>query len=363
MGASEAGAGLQLSPNASRILIEWGLGPALARGAVAPRELVLRRWGEPRSYASMPFENAADGAPFWVTLRADLHEALADAARRGGVEILEGMSLMRMREAGEEWRLGFARADREVELGARCLIGADGHRSTARRLLGDARDLDPPRWAAWRTLLPAEKVPDFARSATTNLWLGRDGHAVHYPVAAGKLVNLVVIRRAAAHDDDWSRPGDPAELADIAGSAAAILRDLMALAPSWAVWTLRDRAPSPFLAKWTAALVGDAAHPVLPFMAQGAAMAVEDAAVLAAALPPPERFGRFEIEAGLSAYARARSRRVHAVFQAGRSNAFAYHLAGPLAWLRDKRIGKLGPDGMRQRYSWLYDWRMPAGGL
>jgi salicylate hydroxylase len=137
------------------------------------------------------------------------------------------------------------------------------------------------------------------------------------------------------------------------------LRALIAAAPSWAVWTLRDRAPSPSLAKGAACLVGDAGHPVLPFLAQGAAMAIEDAAVLANALPGPDRFRRLEIETGLAAYAAARRGRTQRVFAAARSNAFAYHLPRPLAWLRDRRIGMLGPHGMRQRYSWLYDWRLP----
>jgi salicylate hydroxylase len=361
IGESEVGAGLQLSPNASHVLLQWGLGPALARSAVAPTEVAIRRWREPRAYARMPFERAADGSPFWVMLRADLHAALKEAVLRSSNVIWrEGWDLERIGDNGQELTLRFRTGAETIEMETLCVIGADGQRSMTRKLLGDARDLDRPGWEAWRTLVPAEQTPDFIRAAATNLWLGRDSHAVHYPVAGGKLINLVVIRRSSETDDAWSRAGDPAGLADIMAVAAPTLRDLMQQAPAWAVWTLHDRAPSPYLARKASALVGDAAHPVVPFLAQGAAMAIEDAAVLAACLPDADTFTRKGVEAGLKAYAKARGPRVAAVYKAARANAFNYHLPRPLAWLRDRRMAQLGPDGMRQRYSWLYDWRAPV---
>jgi salicylate hydroxylase len=364
IGESEVGAGLQLSPNASHILLRWGLGPVLARTAVAPTEVAIRRWAEPRAYARMPFERAGDGAPFWVMLRADLHAALKDAVLRSpGVTWREGWDLERLNDNGQKLNLRFKNGAKTTETEALCVIGADGQRSSTRKVLGDTRDLDRPGWEAWRSLIPAQDTPDFIRAAITNLWLGRDSHAVHYPVTGGKLVNLVVIRRSTATDDNWSRIGDPAKLADIMAIAAPTLRDLILQAPSWAVWTLHDRAPSPYIARKATALVGDAAHPLLPFLAQGAAMAIEDAAVLAATLPAPEAFTRKAIENGLKAYAKARAPRVSAVCKAARANAFNYHLPRPLAWLRDRRMAQLGPDGMRKRYSWLYDWRAPVDGV
>ncbi|MGL5115429.1 MAG: FAD-dependent monooxygenase, partial [Beijerinckiaceae bacterium] len=193
----------------------------------------------------------------------------------------------------------------------------------------------------------------------TNLWLAPDSHAVHYPVAAGRLINLVVIRRSREGGEGWDRAGDPAVLSPLAKTAAEPLRTLIDAAPDWSRWTLRDRAPSPHLAKDLLVLTGDAAHPVLPFLAQGAAMAIEDAAVLAAALPSPEEATPFSLRQGLKRYAAQRAPRVARVFASARANARNYHLSGPLAWLRDRRITMLGADGLRQRYSWLYDWRMP----
>jgi salicylate hydroxylase len=360
----EAGAGLQLSPNASHILLRWGLGPSLATTAVAPTDLSIRRWGEPRAYASMPLAGGSDGAPFWVTWRADLHDALKQAVMRlPDVTYREGDMLERLTETESGLTLRFNRGAETLDIQTQCLIGADGQRSTVRRLLGDARDLDTPGWEAWRTLIPADKTLDFIRAAKTNLWLGQNAHAVHYPVAAGKFINLVIIRRSTERAEGWHRKGDPAALAPTLSTAASTLRDLALHAPDWSVWTLHDRAPSPYLSKGVAALVGDAAHPVLPFLAQGAALAIEDAEVLAASLPSSAKLNPTAIRNGLKHYAEARSRRVTQIFKAARSNAFTYHLGRPMAWLRDRRMQQLGADGMRQRYSWLYDWRSPAEGL
>ncbi len=361
--AAEAGAGLQMSPNASHILLNWGLAGQLAEIAVAPAELAIRRWGEPHAFARMAIVSAKDGAPHWVLLRADLHRALTSAALASGhVELRNGWTLESLRQTADGVSIDAASANHRQKIEAAAVIGADGQRSRLRQLLGDARDLDLPGWEAWRTLIPAEKTSDFIRAAATNLWLGRDSHAVHYPVSAGKRINLVVIRRSAGDAEGWSRSGDAGQLQDLAAAAAPTLRDLITAAPDWSVWNLRDRAPAQKLAFGRAVLVGDAAHPMLPFLAQGGAMAIEDAAVLAALLPPADAASGEAVGKAFSRYATLRGSRVTRVWKAARSNAITYHLSGPLAWLRDMRIAQLGPDGMRQRYSWLYDWRAPRDG-
>jgi salicylate hydroxylase len=365
----ESGAGIQLSPNASHILIRLGLGGALARTAVAPKTLMIRRWGEPRFYAQMPMddhstENQGDGSPFWAILRQDLHAALLEAAQRNPlITIHQGWELERIQDQGKTTRLTFnisgnASQSRQI-LDASCVLGADGQSSALRRLLGDARDLDTPGWEAWRTLVPAEKTQDFIRAAATNLWLGKEAHAVHYPVSRGQFVNLVVIRKSSRKSDGWGAIGDPASLADIRSTAAPTLRDLINLAPQWNVWTLHDRQPSPFMAKGRFALLGDCAHPILPFLAQGGALAIEDAAVLAHSLPGPDNFTPDAITMGLKRYAASRMPRVKRVYKAARSNAITYHLPPFLAWFRDRRMMSIGPEGMKQRYDWLYGWRSP----
>lgn len=360
IGASEAGAGLQVSPNASHVLARWGLLDALRAAAVEPAGLGVGRWGDEAPFASMPFGLGRDGAPFLAMHRADLHAALRAAALSlPDVTLHEGHAFEGMTSDGGSLRLRFVADRRPVEVGAAVAIGADGRWSRMRKELGDSRGLDPPRWEAWRTLVPAEAAPVEARLPRTVLRLAPDAHAVHYPVAGGRLVNLVVIRRGEGETDGWDGHGDPARIAPLARTAGPTLGALIAAAPGWAVWSLRDRIPAVRLAEGPLAVVGDAAHPVLPFLAQGAAMAIEDAEVLARSLPAPEKLTTASAAEGLARYAAERAQRVHRVFKAARENAFAYHLSGPLAALRDWRIRSLGADGMRQRYSWLYDWRAP----
>jgi salicylate hydroxylase len=360
-GGSEIGAGLQLSPNASHILRRWGLSETLAAAAVAPERLDIRRWGEADAFAGMPVAPGTDGAPFLVILRADLHSTLRKAAlAQPGVDLREDHAFDGMSDAGGVNRLRFVAGRQALAIEATAVVGADGIWSKVRQALGDSRSLDPARWEAWRTVIPAAAAPAEALAPVTNLWLRRDAHAVHYPVAAGRFVNLVVIRAASGEVTGWDGSGDAARLAPLASTAGPPLRKLIAAAPSWAVWTLRDRSPALRLADGSVALVGDAAHPLLPFLAQGAAMAIEDAEVLAASLPRPAGLTAESAAAGLRAYAETRAARVHRVFSAARANAFAYHLPAPFSWARDLRLASLGPDGMRQRYSWLYDWRSDA---
>jgi salicylate hydroxylase len=330
---------------------------------VAPVQLTIRRWGEPRSYAIMPMSPPTgqnrDSAPFWVTLRQDLHTALRLSAQgTPGVRIMEGTAVEGLKMSGESVTVQLSASESQHAINAAAIIGADGQRSRVRQFLGDARGLDRPGWEAWRTLIPAETQLDFIRAPETALWLGRDSHAVHYPVDNGRLINLVVIKRSSTNEDGWARDGDPAGIKDIVATAAPTLKALIGSAPSWAVWTLYDRSPSPYIAKGLAALAGDAAHPYLPFLAQGAAMAIEDAAVLANMMPQAVEASPEKIRKGLAAYAVQRGHRVHKVFKTARQNATVYHLPKLGAWFRDRRMEKLGPDGMRARFSWLYDWRV-----
>lgn len=355
--ASEAGAGLQLSPNASHILIRLGLGPALAPKAVAPTELAIRRFGEPRAYLRMPI-NAAQDAPQWVMKRADLHDALLAAARRdANITLLEGWEMTGWKAEGDQRRVDFSTPEGAKSLHAALVIGADGQRSVVRRLAGDARGIDPSGLEAWRTLIPAEGQPDFIRAAQTNLWLGHDVHAVHYPVAGGQEINLVIIRKSGAQHDGWGVGRSASELESTLAIAASTLRDLASAAPGWRVWSLSDRAPSPLMGKNGVALVGDAAHPILPMLAQGAAIAIEDAAVLANLLPKPAEMTSATLESALKRYASARLGRVGKVHAAARQNARVYHFGRFASYFRDRRMTMLGPEGMQKRFDWLYKFR------
>jgi salicylate hydroxylase len=357
-GFSEVGAGLQLSPNAVATLAALELAAPVGRMAVATERLDIRRWGEPRGFAGMVMGRAADGAGFWAIRRSDLQTALLDSVRMlPGVRLVVGRSVTGHVETRKRIAVTFENDKGQCDtLEAAALIGADGVRSAVRQQMGDAASPRFLGYEAWRTLIPAANVSDFVRAPNVNLWLGRDMHAVHYPVEAGRSINLVLIRGGRDPSPEWDRPGDPALLTDLMAAASAPLKGLLAAAPQWRVWSLFDRAPAR-MAEGHVALIGDAAHPVLPFLAQGAGLAIEDAAVLARTLAPAV-LGAGDVPAALATFARQRQGRAAKVQEAARCNGRIYHCGFPLAQARDFALARLGDAGMRKRYGWIYDWRL-----
>lgn len=354
-GFGELGAGLQISPNAGGVLDGLDLTLPLKRVAVTAERLSVRRWGSGREIGSMPMDVAEGSAPFRMAKRSDLHTVLLDAARAmPNIRLIVGRAV----EAIEETEIGVTatlvnaagQPDMAKGLG---IVGADGLWSTVREAIGDRSVPDFTGYEAWRTVLPAGQTP--RREVT--LYLGRHGHAVHYPVAGGREINLVILRPAEMARPGWSREGEASDLLPHLARAASELRRLAESAPGWQIWSLYDRPPAA-MARGRVALLGDAAHPILPFLAQGAAMAIEDAGVLARLLAEKlSQAGAAGVAPALSAYAAARRERVAKVQQASRANAKAYHLGWPLSLGRDFVMRRLGPAGMRARYDWLYDWQ------
>jgi salicylate hydroxylase len=301
----EVGAGLQVSPNGVAVLEALGLGETVAALASRPEavELVDHRRG--RLVARLPLGRTIElrhGRPFWQLHRADLLAALAAAAAAAGVELRLGTAVAAV-EAGGGGAARLRLADGATAEAA-LVVAADGVRSGLRAALDPA----PARFAghvAWRGLVPAGRLPaDLARPAA-RVTIGPGRHLVSYPLRGGLLVNVVAIeRRTAWAEEGWSTPGDPAALrrafAGWGGPAGALLAEIETC---W-LWGLFDHAP---LARWSdgrrLVLVGDACHPMLPFLAQGATMALEDAWVLAAALDREPDQGR-----ALATYAAARLR-------------------------------------------------------
>ena len=369
-GFSEAGAGLQLSPNATSVLDALGLAAGIGRHAVLPRRLDIRRFGGGEPYAGMPMRTLAepDNAPFWCLKRADLQTALLDAARMTpGIRLLVGRSVKGLGQHAGAVSVTIESGRGQVEAIEACaVIGADGLWSSLRGLVGERAAPRFLGYEAWRTLLPVAAVDAFASQPAVNLWLGPAGHAVHYPVAEGREVNLVLIRSAQEPSPEWTREGDPAGLAALRKAAAAPLRGLIEAAPGWQVWSLFDCPPAA-MAHGRVALIGDAAHPVLPFLAQGAGLAIEDAGLLAQLLPAAwladgQASGQAAraVPDALKRFAGLRAARVARVQETGRSNGRMYHAGFPLAFARDMVLKQLGDAGMRKRYAWLYGWRLPA---
>jgi salicylate hydroxylase len=353
-GFAEVGAGIQISPNAGHVLERLDLRLQLKRAGVSVSNLVVRNWRDGRQIAGMPMGIDENGTPFRTIRRADLHMLLLDAARTlPNIRLVMGRGLdeIATHDDGVTATLVSANGHRD-DVRALAVIGADGVWSRVRELSIDVAPATFTGYEAWRTLVPAKSA-----APEVSLHLGSGRHAVHYPVAGGRETNLVIMRKAAEAREGWSREGDGKLLdAHLAGASPA-LRALAAAAPGWQVWSLFDRAPA-VMAKGRIALLGDAAHPVLPFMAQGAAMAIEDAAILARLLAQHlQESGLGGVTSALARYAQARAERVARVQATSRANARTYHMGWPLRIGRDLVMRRLGPDGMRRRFDWLYDWR------
>jgi salicylate hydroxylase len=370
-GFDEVGAGLQLAPNASRILIELGVS-GVAREAVLPDGLDIRRWDQPRAMATMPLADVgrAHGAPFWVMKRADLQTALVDAMRMSpGVNLLVDRTATGFSADADGVTVTLCRGNgAEETLRGGFLIAADGVWSQLRGPLSGAR---PPRFTgneAWRTLIPAQAAPAFMRVPRIGLWMGPDRHAVHYPVARATQINLVLIRTARQPaNTGWDIGVDPDMVDKLDEGAAAPLKHLIAAAPQWRRWPLYG-APVATMAGASvghgrAALIGDAAHPVLPFYAQGAAMAIEDAGELAALVGPALRSGdKGRLATAVERFQTRRAPRAERIVAESRRNGKIFHMPWPLSLARDFTIRRTGPEGLARRQDWLYSWRQTGVG-
>jgi salicylate hydroxylase len=352
----ETGAGIQLSPNATGVLAGLGLIDRLRPHVVAPDAIRIIKAETGRDIARIPLGTEAEhryGAPYWVIHRADLQRALA-AAIEGSADITlrlgakvedfaphrHGLTVQLRTAQGLSDEQGIA------------LIGADGLWSTLRGRLGERR---APRFAqrtAWRAVLPAARVTPEFRERVTGLWLGRDAHLVHYPIKGGAAINIVAIVRDEWHSQGWTAPGRATDLLPRFANFAPAARALIGIPESWQKWALFDRAPERIRAQGPVALIGDAAHPMLPFLAQGGAMAIEDAAVLARCLEQTD-----EPAPALRAYERARAGRVARVQREARRNSSRYHLAGPFGFARNLLLRAMGGERLLHRYDWLYDWK------
>jgi len=359
----EIGAGLQLSPNASRILVDLGLTERLGSRAVTPQAISImsaRRGGE---LIRLPLGAAAEeraGAPYWVVHRADLQRALVTAVEdHPDIELRLGATFEDAAAHARGLSIVHRRGtSRSTDL-ASALIGADGIWSTVRQHLFPNVQ---PRFSgliAWRGTLDATQLPKEYASRRVQLWMGPNAHLVAYPIAGGRQINVVAIVPGTWNRPGWSTPGDPSEVMDAfpatrwPGSA----RMMLGAVDSWRKWALFTLPDGVEWSKGAIALVGDAVHAMLPFAAQGAGMAIEDAAVLAEHLSGDATESAANIAAALKRYGRAREGRVRRVQRTARQQGRIYHLAGPFALARDLVIRALGPERMLARQDWIYSWR------
>lgn len=355
----EVGAGIQLSPNASRVLIALGLDEQLRRHVVAPEELRVMNAGTARVLARAPLGAIAEkryGAPYWVIHRGDLQAVLVDAVRAHPDIVLHLGTRVEDFTLNENGVTISARSSHgEFEDRGVALIAADGLWSSLRRSLGHRREPRFARHTAWRALAPADAVTPELRAPAVNLWFGTRAHLVHYPVRGGSLVNVVAIIRDDWREPGWSAPGERAEILARYPPPmwSATAHAILAAPRHWQKWALYDRAPLAHWGKGAVTLLGDAAHPMLPYLAQGAAMAVEDAAVLAQRLTE----ARDDPAGAMRRYERQRHARTARAQRAARRNGVVYQLGGPGAFLRTLALTAIGGERLLARYDWLYGWR------
>jgi salicylate hydroxylase len=360
----EAGAGLQLSPNASRVLIDLGLQPRLAERAVTPDAISIMSARAGGEIARLPLGEAAAfraGAPYWVMHRADLQGALQahvndnpDIELRLGCQFedvvphAKGLTVVQ--------RSGMTR-QQEVVVG---LVGADGIWSSVRHHLFPEVQPQFSGLIAWRGTLDASQLPREYTSRRVQVWMGPNGHLVAYPISGARQINVVAVVPGTWNRPGWSAPGEPNEIKNAFASARwpGPARMMLSAVDEWRKWALFTVSDGGDWSEGPIALLGDAAHAMLPFAAQGAGMAIEDAAVLAKCLGQSQEEAGPTIAAAMQRYARLRRARVTRVQRAARRQGRIYHLSGPMAFARDLVIKAMGPERMLARQDWIYDWRM-----
>ena len=359
----EAGAGVQLSPNASRVLIELGLQSRLAARVVQPDAISLMSARSGGEITRLPLSDAAiskPDAPYWVVHRADLQAALqAQVNDSPDIELRLGCQF---EDVGTHAKgltvVQRSGMTRQQEL-AVALVGADGIWSTVRHHLFPEVQPQFSGLIAWRGTLDTTQLPREYASCRVQIWMGPDAHLVAYPISAARKINVVAVVPGTWNRPGWSAPGEVCEIKNAFASARwpGNARMIVGAVDDWRKWALFT---IPDGGEWTAgaiALLGDAAHAMLPFAAQGAGMAIEDAAVLARCLG--ERIGESAagIPAVLKNYAQLRRSRVARVQRAARQSGRIYHLRGPAAYARDLAIKAMGARRMLARQNWIYDWR------
>lgn len=345
---TEVGAGLVVSPNAVRLLRSLGQLDRFRERAV-PLEVgwEFRRWEDGRVLSSQKLGEECErrfGELSYAAHRADLLDAVRAAVPEASLRL--GTRLASLRRLDEGVELTFTDGSRTV---ADVVIGADGVHTTVGQYVTEAGSPRFSGMCAWRSLVPVECAPSFARSPVQTLWLGPDRHLVHYPISGGAQINIVAF--GPAYDwttESWSSEGRIEDLRDEFAGWSDDLTALLAAAERTGRWALLDRDPLPRWTNGPVALLGDAAHPMFPFFAQGAAQAMEDAAVLAGCLADqPE-----DPSAALSRYEDIRRPRATQVQQMSRGRAESNHLPdGPAQQARDASFANVDPLAQS---GWIY---------
>ncbi|MDP5030948.1 MAG: FAD-dependent monooxygenase [Paraglaciecola sp.] len=340
---SEVGAGLQLSPNAMRVLHQLGVAESLSRYAFSPENAVMRHFNSGKRYFSVPLGKAClrqFGAEYWHVHRADLHKVLLNACQQLQISIKLGSVITTYVQQNDSDAVTLTLANGDVAA-YDLVVGADGiHSNVQATLLANAGLDSQARFTgqvAWRGTVKTTDLPANLVEPNANLWVGPGKHFVSYYLRGGDLVNFVAVEeRSKWQQESWTQEGDIATLRSLFSDWHPEVQEILAATQKTFVWALHDRDP---LTTWTdknVTLLGDACHPMLPFLAQGAAMAIEDAYMLAGLL---KKYPNSEL--ALQTYQAARLKRTRKIQLKARQNAALYHMSDGVSRVKLKVLAGL----------------------
>jgi len=362
-----AGVGIQLSPNATRILAGLGLSRAISAAGFTPENVIITNGATGTILSRLPLGESIRTRhefPYLVLHRADLAAILLAAARENpeiSVDFATSFEDAAMYSNGVT--VMALRAGEMVEYSGCALIGADGVGSLVRERIVKGAPAKPAGEVAWRALVPVEKLHPYTDLTNTRLWIAKNGHVVTYPVRASRMLNIVAItpketgRKLSRRVEDIA----PDRLLAFFNEWSDDVCQLLASADNWSGWPLREINPAGHWTKKTTALIGDAAHAMLPYLAQGGAAAIEDAMVLAKCLAQqPE-----DIPLALGKYSNQRKLRTRKIWHTARKYGRIYHMRGLSAVGRDiflrtansRLLGNFSANRLQSQMDWLYGWK------
>lgn len=350
------GAGIQLSANALRILDGLDVGRLLRLSSTSPQAIRITSAYTGGKISEVPLGADAIirfGLPYICIHRADLHQALLTACDNDPdirinmnsvvtdcVSHPNGVSALVLKKSGMRTVRG------------KLFVSADGIHSKIRKEIFDAPAARHTGFEAWRAMIPAEKVPArFALEFTHLIW-GRGKHAVLYPVRNGRYLNVVIVTKSRKKTDEVRKKEDPKHLKFKTFFWNSKFKILLNGASDWSVWPILETPPTNSWHNGPMVMIGDAAHGMEPYSAQGAAMAIEDAKVLADSLAEEQ-----EIPKALSNFQKARSSRVKKVAKLARTNRQLYHMGFPFSTVRNIGMVFMSGKSLLERQAWIYDWR------
>ena len=347
----EVGAGIQLGPNVFRMFDVLGLTAAVSRLAVFPENLIMLDAISGEEVTRVPLDGRFRTKfthPYALIYRPDLLSVLLDACGSNDlIGLHTSQKVVAVDEHADHVR---ARTEDGQTYDGAALIGADGLWSTIRQLIvGDGK----PQVAGhitYRAVLPTSEVPEHLRRWSMTFWAGEKVHFVIYPLRGGDLYNLVAVFHSNRYEEGWDSFGDPAELHERFAKTCEPVRTLLGKIESWRMWVLCDRPPVKTWSKGRMTLIGDAAHPMLQYLAQGACMAIEDAVCLAGRVEAAQG----DFAAAFQAYQDARYLRTGRVQIMARVYGEFYHASGVARELRNMMLSARTPEQSFEAMEWLY---------